>query len=42
MVGLIILAIIVWMAYEMWSAPLVDKDENIIKPGKKLKNLFKK
>jgi hypothetical protein len=31
-----------WMAFEIWRAPLVDKNENIIIPSKKLKDLFKR
>jgi hypothetical protein len=30
-----------WMAFEIWRAPLVDQNENIITPTKKLKDLFK-
>lgn len=28
-------------AYLLWSAPELDDDGNIIKPGKKLSDLFK-
>ena len=31
-----------WMAFEIWRAPMVDKNENIIIPGKQLKDLFKR
>lgn len=31
-----------WIGFEMWRAPLVDRNDNIIKPGKKLSDLFKK
>jgi hypothetical protein len=31
-----------WMAFEIWRAPLVDQNENIIIPTKKLKDLFKR
>jgi hypothetical protein len=31
----------VWMAFEIWRAPMVDQNENIIIPGKQLKDLFK-
>jgi len=31
-----------WMAFEIWRAPLVDQNENIIIPSKKLKDLFKR
>lgn len=30
-----------WIAFEIWRAPLVDENENIIIPPKKLKDLFK-
>ena len=30
-----------WMAFEIWRAPLVDQNENIIVPAKKLKSLLK-
>ena len=32
----------IWFAFEIWRAPLVDKNENIIIPTKKLKDLFKR
>lgn len=31
-----------WMAFEIWRAPMVDQNENIIIPGKQLKDLFKR
>ena len=31
-----------WMAFEIWRAPLVDKNENIIIPEKQFKDLFKR
>ena len=33
---------VIWMAFEIWRAPLVDKNENIIIPEKQLKDLFKR
>ena len=30
-----------WMAFEIWRAPMVDQNENIIIPTKQLKDLFK-
>jgi len=39
-IGLI--AIGLWMAFEIWRAPMVDQNENIIIPGKQLKDLFKR
>lgn len=32
---------ILGIAYLLWSAPELDDDGNIIKPGKKLSDLFK-
>lgn len=31
-----------WIAYEIYTAPMMDDNGNIIKEGKKLSNLFKK
>jgi hypothetical protein len=31
-----------WMAYEIYTAPMMDENGNIIKEGKKLSDLFKK
>jgi len=46
MVGLIIIAVFGWMAYEIWRAPLMEETEDgrlITKqPTKKLSDLFKK
>ena len=33
---------ILWIAYEMYTAPMMDDDGRITKPGNKLSNLFKK
>jgi hypothetical protein len=30
-----------WMAFEIWRAPHLDDNGNVIKPAKKLKDLFK-
>ena len=41
--GLTLLFVVVWTAYEMWRAPLMDeKTGRIIKPAKTLKDLFKR
>lgn len=32
----------VWFAFEIWRAPMVDQNENIIIPAKQLKDLFKR
>ena len=31
-----------WMAYEMYTAPEMDDNGRIIKPGNKLSDIFKK
>jgi hypothetical protein len=31
-----------WMAFEIYRAPMIDNNENIIKEGKKISDLFKK
>jgi len=42
MVGLIILTVIGWLAFEFWRAPLIDERQNItIKPAKTFKDLLK-
>lgn len=44
MVGLIIIGMIivwVWVTYELWRAPQLDDNGNVIKPTKKFKDLFK-
>ncbi len=44
MVGLIIPIVFTFalIAYEMYTAPMMDEDGRIIKEGKKLSDLFKK
>lgn len=32
---------IIWMAYESYTAPFMDDDGRITKPGKKITDLFK-
>ena len=43
MVGLTIL-VLGWIVviYELWRAPHLDNEGNVIKPAKSFKNLFKK
>jgi hypothetical protein len=31
-----------WVAFEMYRAPMMDEQGRIIKPGKKIKNLWRK
>ena len=37
-----IIGTIIWMAFEMWRAPMMDDDGKITKPCNKLSDLFKK
>jgi len=37
-----IIGTILWMAFEMWRAPMMDDNGRITKPGNKLSDLFKK
>jgi len=39
---IIFLIITVWIGYEMWRAPLLDDNYNVIRPAKRLRDLFKK
>lgn len=39
--GTVIILVTIWIFYEVWRAPLYDKQHNEIRPGKTLKNLFK-
>ena len=43
MIILVIISIflLAWMSYEVWRAPLLDDNYNIIRPTKTLKDLFK-
>ncbi len=43
MIVLVIISIslLAWMSYEVWRAPLLDDNYNIIRPTKTLKDLFK-
>lgn len=41
--GLVLIFVGVWTAYEMWRAPMMDEQTGrIIKPAKTLKDLFKR
>jgi hypothetical protein len=33
---------IIWLYYEVWRSPLMDKDGNLIEKEKKLSDLFKR
>jgi hypothetical protein len=32
----------IWMAFELYRAPMMDDDGNITKPGKKISDLWRK
>lgn len=36
-----IVGTLIWLVYEMYTAPTMDDNGNIIKKGKELKDLFK-
>ena len=41
--GVILILSALWIAFEMWRAPMMDEQTGrIIKPGKKLKDLWRK
>lgn len=40
--GLILIFVGLWIAYEIYSAPMVDENNKIIKPGKKISDLWRK
>lgn len=44
--GIILVIVTLWMAYEIWRAPLMEETEDgglrTIRPTKKLSDLFKK
>ena len=37
-----IIGTLIWMAYEIYTAPMMDENGKILKEGKKLSDLFKK
>lgn len=43
MIVLVIISVLllVWISYEVWRAPLLDDNYNIVRPVKTLKDLFK-
>ena len=42
MIIALVLIVVLWLAYEIWRAPLYDHNNNIVQPPKKLRDLFKK
>lgn len=45
-IGLVFILSTIWIAFEMWRAPIAEETEDggfkIIRPAKKLSDLFKK
>ncbi len=41
-VGLFMVMTGLWIAFEMYRAPMMDEGGRVIKPGKKLKDLWRK
>lgn len=41
-IGLCMIASVLFIAYHMWKAPLMDDNGRIIKEGNKISDLFKK
>lgn len=39
---LIVIVAMSWVAYEIWRAPMMDESGRILKPGKKLKDLWRR
>lgn len=39
---LIMFVVYVWIAFEMYRAPMMDENGRILRPGKKLKDLWQK
>jgi threonine/homoserine/homoserine lactone efflux protein len=35
------ISFLIWMAYEIWRAPLLDDNYKVIRPTKTLKSLFR-
>lgn len=42
LLGLFMVITGLWIAFEMYRAPMMDERGRIIKPGKKLKDLWRK
>jgi len=40
--GILLIVVGLWLAFEIYRAPTVDNQDKIIKPGKKLKDLWQK
>jgi len=40
--GILLVMVGLWMAFEIYRAPMMDENGRIIKPGKKLSDLWRK
>ena len=40
--GIVFIIIGLWIAYEFYRAPMMDESGRVIKPGKKLRDLWRK
>lgn len=40
-IAITVLSFLLWFSYEVWRAPLLDNDYNVIRPTKRLRDLFK-
>jgi hypothetical protein len=40
--GILLVFVGLWMAFEIYRAPMMDENGRIIKPGKKLSDLWRK
>lgn len=40
--GILLVLVGLWMAFEIYRAPMMDENGRIIKPGKKLSDLWRK
>lgn len=36
-----LICFLLWISYEVWRAPILDNNYNIVRPAKTLKDLFK-
>jgi hypothetical protein len=40
--GILLVLVGLWMAFEIYRAPMMDENGRIIKPGKKISDLWRK
>ncbi len=41
-IGLVFIFVGLWIAFEFYRAPMMDDNGKVIKPGKKISNLWRK